>query len=181
MRLFVALALPEAVRKELSRIVGLIAPVNPGVRWVPEENYHLTLAFLGGVSDERVSDVVSALRSGVAGIVAGSARLDVLGAFPSARRARVLWVGLADAEGVIARLSTAVGEAVAALGFPREDRPFTPHVTVGRRKDAAPLRAPQPIPVAPMAVPVDRVTLYRSHLGRPSPRYEVVDAVGLRA
>ncbi|HEX9713135.1 MAG TPA: RNA 2',3'-cyclic phosphodiesterase [Actinomycetota bacterium] len=173
-RLFVALGLLPEVKDELARIAGALAPFVPGALWVPRDNYHLTLAFLGWVADERVPEISDALRQGVAELREGSARLDDLGAFPSERRARVVWVGLADPEGVVEAMAGAVHESMAGIGSPPEERPFRAHVTLARSKTPGLVAFPEDAAPAPLAVPVGRVTLFRSHLRRPAPRYEAL-------
>src|ERR1051325_10653279 len=93
-----------------------------GARWVPKENLHLTLAFLGRVDDERIGEISSAIAEVVQGHVDFGVRLGDLGAFPSTRRARVVWAGLDDPTQGIAGLADSVGEAMEHLGFPREKR-----------------------------------------------------------
>jgi 2'-5' RNA ligase len=172
-RLFVALELPKVVRAELARLEGALEPRVPNAKWVPAHNLHLTLAFLGWADPERVPDISAAVASAVEGQVDFTSRLAELGAFPSFRRARVLWVGLDDSTGGIAGLASAVSEAVARIGFPQEERPFSAHVTLAR------LRVPAAVDpggsvVEQLSVPIERVTLFRSKLGKPSPRYEEI-------
>lgn len=173
MRLFVALDLPHQVKDELARAVETLQEVLPGARWVPRENLHLTLAFLGEVPDERLRAISSAVGEAAGGLVDFSTHLEGIGGFPSARRARVVWAGLADPAGGIAGMAEVVASALEPLGFVREERALTAHVTLAR------LRAPRLLP--PVAVdldrtpfPVERLTLFRSRLGRPAPRYEAL-------
>ena len=97
-----------------------------------------------------------------------------IGAFPSSRRARVVWVGLDDPDGRIASVANAVASALEPVGFPREQRPWTAHLTLAR------MRVPGNVAeVLRHAVPggtfdADAVTLFRSRLARPAPRYEAL-------
>jgi 2'-5' RNA ligase len=139
-RLFVALEPPEAVRRrvaalaaELRRRAGRAAD---DLRWVPAENVHLTLQFLGAVPEERVSGVIEA----VAGAAAGSRPLSLevrgAGGFPNARRPRVVWLGLEGETAPLTALVADLGRRLMPLGFPPEARAFSPHLTLARARDA---------------------------------------------
>jgi 2'-5' RNA ligase len=137
-RAFVAIELPEAVRAGLGRIQGQLKPGHEGVvRWVDPKGIHLTLKFLGNIAEAKVPAVVEAVRGAAAGV--GHFRLGVggVGAFPNLQTPRVVWVGLGgDLENLTA-LQKATDRALAALGFPPEGRPFTPHLTLGRVREMA--------------------------------------------
>ena len=140
-----------------------------GARWVPKENLHLTLAFLGRVEDDRVADVSGAAAAAVEGHVDFTVRVGSLGAFPSAKRARVVWAGLDDPTRGLAGVADSVGEALERLGFPREERAFAPHVTLARVKTPAPVSLD--LTLQPIAFPVERISLFESRLGRPHAVY----------
>jgi 2'-5' RNA ligase len=173
MRLFVGLALPDEIKDELAALIERMRAAAPDAKWVPRDNLHLTFSFLGEVGEERVPAIADALR-GAAASVRGPipTRLHGTGAFPSPRRARVVWVGLDDGEGRIGKLAEAVATAVEPLGYPKEKRPWTAHLTLAR------LRVPGNVSellgetVAESSFNVSEVTLYRSRLARPAPHYE---------
>ena len=130
MRLFIALALPEEVRDDLDRLAtGL-----PGVRWVPMDNYHITLRFLGEVErpDARdIDDALAALR-----MPQFDLSLSGIGSFGEGRKLRSLWVGV-DSHPELTRLQAKVEQAVVRAGQPPEPRRFKPHVTLARCKNGA--------------------------------------------
>jgi 2'-5' RNA ligase len=137
----VALEPTEAVRRrigtaaaELRRTAGRAAD---GIRWVAPENVHLTLQFLGAVPEPRVADVSAAL-AGAAEAVRGPIALEVRGAggFPNARRPRVIWLGIEGDLAALGALVEDLGRRLAPLGFPPEARAFSPHLTLGRARDA---------------------------------------------
>jgi len=98
--------------------------------------------------------------------------IEGLGALPNENRSRVLWAGLSDPEGRAAALAASLDEALSPE-FAPEKRAFTPHLTVARfRPQVAVGEALAGLEVTSRPFPVDRVVLYRSHLGRPAPRYE---------
>jgi RNA 2',3'-cyclic 3'-phosphodiesterase len=160
-RAFVAARLPEPV---LDAVAAAVACVSVPGRATTRDQWHVTLQFLGDNAD--VDAVVSALD----GLEArrGVARVGGAGAFPDARHAHVLWLGLAEGADVIARLADAVSERTAGLGYERDVRPFRPHVTLARGKAPTDLRgiiaALGAGPVGP-AWDVDAVSVYESRRG----------------
>lgn len=160
------------VREELSRVIARLTDEVPGARWVPVQNIHLTLAFLGRVDESRIPEISREIGSAVSDHVDFSVRLAELGAFPSVRRARVIWAGLDDPARGLSAIAGSVAGALEPLGFPREARAFMPHVTIAR------LKAPRPVTLSvipePVVLPVDRICLFESHLRRPAPVYEEV-------
>jgi 2'-5' RNA ligase len=130
MRLFIALDLPDDVRAELAAAQARLG--GHAVRWAAAEGMHLTLQFLGEVEAGRVDGLLAALA--VVSAPPFALRLAGLGAFPSAARPRVLWAGLGGDLGALGALQRAVTAATSALGFPPEERPFTPHLTLGRAR-----------------------------------------------
>jgi len=125
MRLFVALELPEPVKAALDRLVCGV----PGARWLPPENLHLTLRFVGEADGPGTEDLVDAL-SHVAELPFDLS-VENVGHFESGRRARTLWAGVARSP-ALARLQSRIETAVRRAGFPPERRRFVPHVTLAR-------------------------------------------------
>ncbi|MBR0657534.1 RNA 2',3'-cyclic phosphodiesterase [Plastoroseomonas arctica] len=131
MRLFVALGLPEAVSSQLAGLIGGI----PGARWVPPENYHLTLRFIGEVEPWRAEEVDEALA--VIRAKPFDLTLTGLGLFEKAGRINALWVGIERCEGLL-RLQSKVETALQRVGLDPERRRFAPHITLARTERAAP-------------------------------------------
>ena len=170
LRLFAAVEIPEDIRGALAEAVLPVRERFPKARWVPIQNQHVTVKFLGSTYPRLVEWVTGSI-STVAGHHAPfPTRVEGLGAFPSGRRARVLWAGLYDGDGPLERLAAALDEAL-AREFAPEKRAFTPHLTVARFDPPAPL---DPLEVAFESEPfeIDRIVLFRSHLRRPAPVYE---------
>lgn len=171
LRLFVAIDFPPPVKGAASEAAAGLRVRLPDARWVPRDSLHVTTKFLGWVAVERFDSIAAAAAEAAGGMVPFDARLAEFGAFPSARRARVVWVGIDDPIGGFAAVASSCEEAYADLGFAAERRAFVPHLTVAR------LRVPSPVSFddarpEPVAFTIDRLTLFRSHLGRPAPRYE---------
>ena len=177
LRLFVAFEVPEAVRSDLSRAVQPLRERFPKARWVPTENQHVTVKFLGSTFPRLVEWVSSTVGEVAAGQALFETRVADLGAFPNARRARVLWAGLDDPGARSGALAGALDEAL-AREFKVEKRPFTPHLTVARFEPPVGLDLDEVGFVSELFV-VDRVVLFRSHLRRPAPVYEPMAAFPL--
>jgi 2'-5' RNA ligase len=128
-RAFVALVPPDDVLDALEARLRPRAAEERHLRWLPRPQWHLTLQFLGPVGDAEA--LVDALGPAVAELPAFTVRLQGGGAFPSPRRAVVLWIGVEEPAPVVA-LAAAVGDATTRLGYGAEDRAFHPHLTVAR-------------------------------------------------
>ncbi|HNZ97239.1 MAG: RNA 2',3'-cyclic phosphodiesterase [Acidobacteria bacterium] len=131
MRLFVAVAIPEAHRQRLGERLRALGPASPRARWERAEKLHLTLRFLGEVAPQRLPELEAALAGATASASPLTVRLTAGGAFPPAGRARVLWVG-AEPEAGLVTLQQAVATAVAPFAEREEGRPFRPHLTLAR-------------------------------------------------
>jgi 2'-5' RNA ligase len=182
-RLFVALEPPDPVRRriaalqaELRRAAG---PAAGELRWVDPANVHLTLQFLGAVPAERVGAIEGALAAAAAPGRPLALEVKGAGAFPSARRARVVWLGLAGDLAPLAALVAVVGRGLAPLGYAPEERPFSPHLTLGRARDG---RGAAGVAGALAAVSAAdgvawraaELVLFESHLSPKGARYEAV-------
>jgi 2'-5' RNA ligase len=175
MRLFVGVDLPGEVKDALSAVVERLRPEAPAAKWVPRDNLHLTMSFLGEVDPSRVPGILEALADAAANEVGPiDTVLEGAGAFPSARRARVVWVGLGDPRGSLGALAGAVASALEPLGFPKEKRPWAPHLTIARFRQPAAATSMAGVIIEPLTFKIPEITLFRSRLARPAPRYEIV-------
>ncbi len=169
MRLFVGLTLPESVRWQLT---GLSSGL-PGARWVPVENYHLTLRFIGEVDRHEAADIDAAL----AGISfrGFDLQLQGLGQFGDKRSTRAVWAGIAS-NPELTRLQAKIEQAIQRAGQAPESRKFKPHVTLARFK-----RPPGPKLMTYLTqhalfrsepFPVNEFILFSSRLGGEGPVYQ---------
>lgn len=142
LRLFIAIPLPEPVLRQLAEVQRLLEKQMPAgsVRWVKPEGIHLTLKFLGDTPEGKVPAIRDALTAVARRAAPCSFTVGDLGCFPNLRRPRVIWVGVQEPGGQLALLQEAVEKGMATLGYPREGRPFSPHLTLGRVKDSVPAR-----------------------------------------
>jgi len=180
-RCFVAVPLPAELRARLQGAVETwrAEPMAPDLRWTDPAGWHLTLAFLGWVAVEELSAVERAVAEAASRGMAQSLATGGLGVFPTPRRARVLWYGVTYEHGSL----RALAEDVRSRLIPRVPRlagesPFRAHVTLARARaergiDLSAWLEAHAAP--PGAIPVDRLILYRSHLGGRGPaRYEAL-------
>lgn len=164
--------IPEAAKDAVENAVAPLRAEFPKARWAPRENWHVTLKFLGQTWPRLEGWVRARVGEAAAGCVGFDSKLEGVGSFPSPRKARVVWAGLDDRAGRMAEIAHAL-DAALADEFKIEKRAFTPHVTVARSEP--PLSLPASfgdIEVEPVGFRVERLTLFRSHLRRPAPRYE---------
>ncbi len=140
-RSFIAIDFPEETRKALEDIQKELKQCGAGVRWVKPGSIHLTLKFLGNIHLAQVEDIALAVAEEIRDqppITLGAAGL---GAFPSRRKPRVVWIGMEGEVQRLTRIQARVENALEPLGFVREKRVFQPHLTIGRVKDRRRLQA----------------------------------------
>ena len=130
MRLFVALAIPCAVRDNLATLINDLRITAPKARWVRPENIHVTLKFIGEVVPDKLESIRGAL-SNVRSERSVELNFRGLGYFPNPKRPSVLWAGI-DASPNLPSLAADIDRSLEKLGFPREQRAFVPHLTIAR-------------------------------------------------
>ena len=184
-RAFVAVRPPEAVLDAVEERVGEPLAASPLVlRPERRSQWHFTLVFLGAVA--RLEPVKDAVREAAAGSPPFSLQVGGAGAFPNDRRARVVWLGAEEGAGGLIALNGALGKAFEALGYPREERAYHPHLTVARVKVPGPvlplLEAIGAGPVGPAWTVAD-VVLYESRAAPSGATYTVLGRfpLGFRA
>jgi RNA 2',3'-cyclic 3'-phosphodiesterase len=133
-RLFVAIELPESVKKSLTDLRTEIKRCGFDAKWTTIKNIHLTLKFLGNTSVSTMGPLNASLAAAVAGLSPITLRAQGLSVFPGPKRPRVLWAGAGGETDKLAVLQQRVEENLSALGFEGEDRKFTPHLTLARFK-----------------------------------------------
>ncbi len=184
MRTFVAIDLEPELKKSLQDLVLKLKKTGADVRWVNFPGMHLTLKFLGEIEGGRVAAVEAALRKAASGFSKFALALRGTGTFPEGRNPRVLWVGIKDEPGLMA-LADEIEKRLEAEGFPRETRPFHPHLTIGRVKSPSGIQAAvreleryRETSFGEMAA--EKVALFESILNPQGAEYRVVSEFGLR-
>ena len=139
-RTFIAIELPAEIRSQLSIVIQQVQEAclaaggeaaRKAIRWVPAENIHLTLKFLGEVSVGNLQSLAGMLKGEAVHHAPFQIRIAEVGAFPNIRRPRVIWAG-SEAPPTLNAIQHAIETETRALGYPSEDRPFSPHLTLGR-------------------------------------------------
>jgi 2'-5' RNA ligase len=172
MRAFFALPLGEIARAELSRAVRDFQEASWGgrVRWVPGENLHITLRFLGEIPEDRSDELVERVRGYVGPCAPFACRLASIRPFPSEGRARLIAARVAP-EPPLSELHERVERGVVEAGLEADPRRFQAHITLGRARKPPLRNASIETLLAPAPVEVERVVLYRSKLSPDGARY----------
>ena len=168
LRLFIAIELPDSIKRSLASLQGKMEKALPPLRWVKPEAIHLTLKFLGHVKE----DTLPGIKEIVTAVAEGSRPFTVvfsgIGAFPNMRRPRVVWVGVREESGELRGIAERMDRMAARLGITIEKRPYKPHLTIGRVRgrgggnfgEALPLFKDEEIG----KMRVDEISLIRSEL-----------------
>ena len=133
-RAFIAIELPEGVKFFLKELLAQLRSFGGSVRWTRPESIHLTLKFLGNVNNKLQTDLQVALTPVFTKQKPFLLTVSGVGAFPSLNKARVIWAGLEDPSGLSVALAAELEDTLEPLGFQKEKRSFTPHLTLGRVK-----------------------------------------------
>jgi 2'-5' RNA ligase len=187
-RSFIAIELPEEAKKGLARLrKELERDEHRFVKWVVPGGIHLTLKFLGNIPSNRVTEITEAIEEAAQGISPFHLEISGLGAFPSLRQSRVLWVGIGGELDKLSRLQQNIDSALAGLGFAKEERSFVPHLTLARiRQGASPLEkrsfgelVGSTIFEDKYHIKVEAISLMRSQLTPAGAIYTCLSKVGL--
>jgi RNA 2',3'-cyclic 3'-phosphodiesterase len=137
-RSFIAIELPEEVRSGLKKTQGLLKSDNPQIaRWVDPASIHLTLKFLGNIPADKVAPISQLMKKAAGEVKPFRLEVKGLGAFPTLSRPQVIWVGLTGEIEQLQKLQNCLESQISPLGFPTENRAFTPHLTLARLRDTA--------------------------------------------
>lgn len=140
-RSFIAIELDDTIRRALGDVQEKLKAERAAkmVRWIAPESIHITLKFLGDVDADKLPALQNAIADASNGIPPFVLTLRGVGAFPNTRRPNIVWVGAEGQVEIATELEQKIEDACVFLGFAREDRPFTPHLTIGRvKRDASP-------------------------------------------
>jgi 2'-5' RNA ligase len=174
-RVFLAVFPPPAAQGAAAALIERLRRPDDRVSWVKRDNLHYTVRFMGELGEKGLERVIAAARDGVTGHRRFEAVLGAAGAFPSARKARVLWLGLSTGAEALTAVARDVEAALRRRGFDPADKPFKPHLTLGRARDreqdwTARLGSAT---ADPERFDVDRVAIVQSTLSPRGSRYEI--------
>lgn len=177
-RTFVAIDADNALRRRAAGLIDRLRPYAPQARWVDEENIHLTLLFLGDLTDSEIAEACSRVEWVARANEPFSLRVGGVGAFPDPARPKAIWMGVKEGAEPVVRLQSDLDEALADLAERQEARAYVPHWTLarlGRRGGATGAHLPETL--ARLAdhdageLLVDEVTVFASELRRDGPEY----------
>jgi len=185
MRLFIAIELSDEVRSALAEVQRSLHRWSSMVRWIEPAQLHMTLKFLGEVAEEKAAAISEALVRAAGAVATFELSLAECGCFPPRGQVRIVWVGAKDETGRLISLVENIERETEEPGFVRENRPFSPHLTVGRvREDASGGKvreAVQAAKVTPVSQRISQVTLMCSRLSPKGSSYSVVSRARLSA
>jgi 2'-5' RNA ligase len=175
-RSFLAIELPKTILKKIEEVQGDLRSPHADVLWVNPEKIHLTLKFFGNIEESRIDLIVKSIEEPIRNTSPFSVIVKGVGAFPNLKNPRVVWMGLVDGKDILTSLQKKVESQLEKIGFQPEDRPFHPHLTLGRMKSG---RGKEDL-MGRMekhkeeefgVFPVERVVLFKSDLKPTGPIY----------
>jgi RNA 2',3'-cyclic 3'-phosphodiesterase len=184
MRTFIAIPLPEECRRVLQQIQNEMRASEAEVRWVNIPSIHLTLKFLGEVDPSMLPNLIQELRLASNDIPPFALKVGGVGAFPNSRNPRVVWCGVSAENDRLSLLQEVIEQACEKLGFAREDRSFSPHLTLGRAQGKRNLqRLCDYIRIGRSElqcdITVDAYNVYKSTLAPKGAIYNVLERIAL--
>lgn len=187
LRTFIAIHLPEQLIAALGDLIAGMPPETGAVKWVKPESIHITLKFLGDIRESQRPEIESALENACATTAPFALASGQPGAFANWRKPNVFWVGVTGSKpdwAAMLHLQSAIETQLEAIGFPRENRRFKPHLTIGRVKNphqtAAIVEHLRAKSFPEIAIPVASVHLMKSELTRQGAIYFVLKSVNLQ-
>jgi 2'-5' RNA ligase len=179
--MFIAIELPDTVRKNLIAQINHLRQAFPEVRasWNREENLHLTLKFLGDIPVKKVEELSRATGRAARSVSPFELSISGSGVFPTKAQPRVLWIGIEDQSGSLTRLHRALEDECAASGFERDSRPFHPHLTIARLRERGGAHQLATLhkasPIADQLITVSELSVVRSELRPEGSRHTIVE------
>lgn len=186
-RSFIAIELPEEIRKGLGRLEGWLKSQGyTQARWVDPASMHLTLKFLGNITASKIEAITGAIQEAAQGTSPFELEVRNLGAFPNLRRVQVAWAGVSGETDKLNLLQKRIDNNLAKIGFDPETRPFSSHLTLARMRDQMPLTERQQLGQLLASTTfeggtftVSSINLMKSQLQRTGAVYHQISSVSL--
>jgi 2'-5' RNA ligase len=178
-RAFIAAEISDEVRARVGELLVKLKRTEAGVKWVRPASMHLTLRFLGNIFPDAVELVDEAMAEATAGVPPVRVEVEGFGCFPSEARPRVFWLGLSRGGDELIALAERLERALLARGLPPADKPFAPHLTLGRVKTGSGLGRVQKVLRSEASrgfggYLAGRMVLFQSELNPGGARYTVL-------
>jgi len=185
MRIFISIELPDGIKKNIEKLIGEFKMNLTPIKWVESKNLHVTLKFLGWVDDKKLDNICNLVSTSLKGVGSFDIRIEGMGAFPTTKRPRVLWVGISKGAEVLAKISSSLEDVLSKEGFREEEREFSSHITIGRIKDKIDtemlerhVNKDENISLGEFKA--DHISVMKSTLTQKGPIYEELKRVGLK-
>ncbi len=184
-RTFIAIELDERLRRELIRIQDLLKKADADVKWMDAGNIHLTLKFLGDTPLDKIDTIKAALENTAADFSSFDIELAGLDSFPNTHAPRIIWAGVANGTDGLSAIATRLEEELEPLGFIKEDRGFSAHITLGRARSpdgkVRLSRALLETALTPgLTQRVSRLTFFQSTITSAGPIYSIIHQAKLQ-
>lgn len=184
-RLFIGIDLPEHIKTSLENIIRELKSSIDGARWVPRENLHVTLKFLGSVELTLMKEIVEKISGALRDLSWFDYNLSEIGAFPSLKSARVFWVGTSEGSEKIESLFKTIDSSLKFLHLKEEKRKFHSHITLARLKINKKIDLNMVEDIASKVpsdiLTVEEITLFQSELSPQGAKYKVLERFSLKA
>jgi len=188
MRTFIAIELPKEIRDSLANLQDKLKSTGADVKWVEPNNIHLTLKFLGEIDDQKLDKITSILENIAKDKSSFHSCISSIGAFPRISSPRAIWVGIDKGNNETKEITKQLEEKIEKSGIPKEDRPFSSHITIGRTRSALNLQKlaqelktlENNLGIKVAEFDVTKITLFKSTLTPKGPIYEVLKEANLK-
>lgn len=188
MRTFIAIDLPREIKDALAHLQGELKNSQADIKWVESGNIHLTLKFLGERDAKLIEKIIRILEELSREEKCFQARISCLGAFPKINFPKIIWVGIGQGDSETKRIVKELEEKIAKIGIPKEDRPFSSHITIGRRRSSHNQdrlirdlnNLQDTFGQKALEFPVTKITLFKSTLTPKGPVYEILKEANLK-
>ena len=187
MRTFIAIDLPSEIKDSLRRLQEKLKASKADVKWVEPKNIHLTLKFLGEIDDKKIEEITKIIDDTAKEKNKFQIHISSLGAFPKIDFPRVIWVGVETGDKENKGMAEELEEKTAKIGIPKEDRPFSSHITIGRTRSSLnreklvqDLKNNAELSGERLEFYVTKITLFKSTLTPRGPIYEALNETNLK-
>jgi len=188
MRAFIAIELPEDIRKALAQLQDKLKSCGADVKWVEPNNIHLTLKFLGEIDEAQLNKITSIMQNVSATVYPFPATISAIGAFPRINSPRVIWIGIDKGDNEIKTIAKLLENEIKNVGIPAEDKPFSSHITIARTKSSFNLEKlvkelktiENDFGLRGREFKVTKITLFKSSLTPKGPIYEILKEADLK-
>lgn len=184
MRCFIGIKIPQEVRQKIEGIQEYFSGTKSKIKWVELENFHITLRFIGQVSEENICNVKKAVQRSSNFFSPFQTNLTEVGCFPNIRRPRVLWVGIGNFD-YLSEMAISLNEELHREGFPKDKRKPHPHITIGRVKKLKKAgffkERMQKADIPNLFWRVEQLEVFKSILTEKGPIYESIDSISLNS